>query len=221
MAPRASAEAPLQTVERVRRRLRAPERRALILEAALRTFAARGYDGAAMDEIAAAAGISKAVVYDHVASKHDLYTQLLDAIRDEIERTVEDALHLRAGDGEGRVRAAVEAIYRYVEEHPEAAHLLVLELQGASVSSIGRELEERINDHLAQTLATEAGLFGGHRDRDRQVTILAEALKAAVLGLCGWWYRHPDTPRADLVERTVDVVWPAIAQLRADPPAGA
>ena len=109
---------------RQRRRLPAPERRALILDAALRTFAANGYDGAAMDEIAAAAGISKAVVYDHVASKRELYTQLLHAIRDEIERIVEEALRAPGDDGEERVRAAVDAIYRYVEEHPEASRLL-------------------------------------------------------------------------------------------------
>ena len=188
----------------------------LILEAALRTFAANGYDGAAMDEIASAAGISKAVVYDHVASKRDLYTQLLHAIRDEIERTVEDALRAPGVNGEERVAAAVDAIYRYVEEHPQASRLLVLELQGASVSTIGRELEDRLTDHLATTLGSDPSLFGGHPDRERQLEILAELFKAAVLGLTSWWYRTPDVERADLVERTVEVVWSAIERARTD-----
>jgi AcrR family transcriptional regulator len=197
-----------------RRRLRAAERRVLILDAALRTFAAHGYDGAAMDEIAAAAGISKAVVYDHVASKQELYTHLLHAIRDEIERLVEDALRAPGLAGEQRVHVVVEAIYRYVEEHAEASNLLVLELQGANVSQIGRELEERISRHLAQTLGTDPGVFGGHPDRERQLTILAELLKAAVLGLTGWWYRHPEAPREELVGRTVEVAWSAIERAR-------
>jgi len=192
------------------------ERRALILQAALDTFAANGYDGAAMDEIAAAAGISKAVVYDHVASKRDLYTQLLYAIRDEIEHTVEDALRAPGVNGEERVTAAVDAIYRYVEERPQASRLLVLELQGANVSAIGRELEDRLTDHLAATLGSDASLFGGHPDRERQLVILAELFKAAVLGLTSWWYRTPDAERVDLVERTVEVVWSAIERARAD-----
>lgn len=210
MVSRTSVRAETAGPERPRRRLPAAQRRALILDAALRTFAAHGYEGAAMEEIAAGAGISKAVVYDHVASKRDLYTQLLHAIRDELENAVEAALREPGEGGEQRVRAAVNAIYRYVEEHQEASRLLVLELQGANVSEVGRELEKRISRHLAQTLGHEPGLFGGADDRAQQLTILAELLKSAVLGLTGWWHRHPDAPREDLVDRTVDVVWPAL-----------
>ncbi|HEX4806687.1 MAG TPA: TetR/AcrR family transcriptional regulator [Conexibacter sp.] len=195
---------------KTRRRLPGPQRRALILQAALHTFAAHGYDGAAMDEIAAAAGVSKAVVYDHVASKRDLYTQLLHAIRDEIERTVEEALSAPGASGEQRVRGAVEGIYAYVHDHPDASRLLMLELQGANVSDVGRELEERLNAQLARTLGDEGRLFEGHPRRARQLTILAELLKASVLGAVAWWYRHPEASRQDLVERTVEVVWPAI-----------
>jgi AcrR family transcriptional regulator len=205
----------------VRRRLPAAARRALILDAALHAFATHGYVGAAMDEIAAAAGVSKAVVYDHVASKHALYTLLLHAIRADVERVVEDALRSPGSDGEQRVRGAVDAIYRYVEEHGEASRLLLLELQGANVSAIGLELEEGINRHLAGTLGSEAGLFAGRPDRARDLAILAELLKAGVLGVVGWWYRHPEAPREALVERTVSVAWPAIARALADVPASA
>jgi AcrR family transcriptional regulator len=193
----------------------------MILNAALRTFAENGYDGAAMDEIAAQAGISKAVVYDHVASKHELYTHLLDAIRDEIERTVEDALRAPGDDGEQRVRAAAEAIFRYVEDHPEASRLLLLELQGTNVSQLGRALEERVTEHIARTLGSDPALFDGYAHRARQLTILAELLKSAVLGLASWWYRNPSAPRAELVERTVAVVWPAVEQARTDVTTGA
>ena len=204
-----------------RRRLPASERRVLILDAALRTFAANGYDGAAMDEIAAAAGVSKAVVYDHVSSKRELYTQLLDAIRDDLERAVERSLAPAELRGEARVRAAVTAIFRYVQENKEASRLLLLELQGASVSQVGRQLEERIADELAQTLGDDAGLFDRHPERARQLRVLAELLKASVLGIVGWWYRHPDIPRDDLVERSVGVIWPAIDRARADGPVDA
>ena len=198
-----------------RRRLPASERRVLILNAALRTFASHGYEGAAMDAIAAAAGISKAVVYDHVASKRDLYTQLLESIRSELEGAVEDALDPPGVDGEARVRAGVSAVFGYVEQHPEASRLLLLELQGANVSAIGRELEERVAVSVAQTLGTDPGLFDGHPQRERQLQILAELLKSSLLGLAGWWYRHPEAPFADLVDRSVAVIWPALERARA------
>lgn len=206
----AVAEAPVR-----RRRLPASERRALILDAALRAFAANGYDGAAMDEIAEAAGISKAVVYDHVSSKRELYTQLLHAIRNELESVVEEALQARGDDGEERVHAAVDAVYRYVEEHPEASRLLVLELQGANVSAIGRELEEKLADALARTLGAETAAFDDRSDRVLQLELLADLLKSVILGGAAWWYRHPQTGRRDLVDRTVDVLWPAIARAQA------
>ncbi len=195
----------------------ASERRVLILGAALRTFAANGYDGAAMDEIASAAGISKAVVYDHVSSKRELYTQLLDAIAADLEHTIERSLEPDGLAGEARVRAAVTAVFRYVQENQEACRLLLLELQGANVSQVGRQLEERISVQITQTLG-DAALFGGHPERDRQLRLLAEMLKAGILGLVGWWYRHPDAPRADLVERSVAVIWPAIERARAAAP---
>ena len=210
MASKAPNPIAVPAPRETRRRLPGPERRALILDAALRAFAANGYDGAAMDEIAEAAGISKAVVYDHVASKRDLYTQLLHATRTEIEGLVEEALRMPGDDGEERVRAAVDAIYRYVEEHPEASRLLVLELQGANVSAIGLELEEKLSDALSRTLGAETAVFGGHPARQTQLKILAELLKSAVLGGAGWWYRHPEIEREDLVERSIDVLWPAI-----------
>jgi len=215
MAPRSSINNVAPSARAIRRRLPGPERRALILNAALRAFAANGYDGAAMDEIAEAAGISKAVVYDHVASKRDLYTQLLHATRTEIESLVETALRTSGDDGEERVHAAVDAIYRYVEEQPEAARLLLLELQGANVSAIGRELEEKLSEALARTLGTETSAFDDRPGREAQLTILAELLKWVVLGGAGWWYRHPHVPREDLVERSVDVIWPAIERATA------
>ncbi|MGB2710572.1 MAG: TetR/AcrR family transcriptional regulator [Conexibacter sp.] len=197
-----------------RRRLPASERRRVILEAALHTFATRGYDGTAMDEIAAAAGVSKAVVYDHVASKRELYTVLLDSICSDLVGVVETALAPALSQGEGRVRRGTDAFFRYVEEHPAASRLLILELRGAIVSPIGRELEERIAVALASTLGDDVGLFGGHADRERQLRILAELLKSAIQGLADWWLRNPATPRADLVERSVGVLWPAIERAR-------
>lgn len=192
----------------------ASQRRVVILDAALRTFAANGYDGAAMDEIAAAAGVSKAVVYDHVTSKRELYTQLLEAICVDLERAVEQALEPDGLVGEARVRAAVTAILRYVEQNQEACRLLLLELQGANLSEVGRQLEERVNEELAQTLRDDVALFDGHRARGRQLRILAELLTSCVLGGVGWWYRHPDVPREDLVERCVGIIWPAIERAR-------
>jgi AcrR family transcriptional regulator len=194
-----------------RRRLPASQRRTLILHAALRTFATSGYEGAAMEEIAAAAGVSKAVVYDHVSSKRELYQLLLESLCAELVAVVEGALQPGDGDGEALVRRATDAFFTYVEEHREGARLLLLELQSANVSQIGYELEERLTQVLAMRLG-EGPLFDGSPNRELQLVLLAELVKAVVQGLAAWWFRHPDTAREELVERTVSFVWPPIAQ---------
>ena len=52
---------------------RSSETRARILDAALREFSALGMAGARMDQIAAAAGVNKALLYYHFDSKENLY----------------------------------------------------------------------------------------------------------------------------------------------------
>lgn len=194
-----------------RRRLPASERRAVILGAALRAFAAQGYDGASMEGIAAAAGVSKAVVYDHVRSKRELYTVLLGEICEDLVGVVERALQPAEPAGEQRVRIATAAFFAHVEANWEASQLLLLELQGANVSKIGRELESRLTASIAGKLG-EGGLLAGRADRECRLQIFAELLKSAVQGLAAWWFRHPETPRSELVDSTVAFLWPAIQQ---------
>src|SRR6188508_2800650 len=49
------------------------EKHAAILDAAMRLFPARGYDGVSVDAIAQAAGVSKLTVYSHFADKEALF----------------------------------------------------------------------------------------------------------------------------------------------------
>lgn len=51
---------------------------AAIIEAARKTFLARGFDGASMDSIALAANVSKRTVYNRFRSKEDLFTAAID-----------------------------------------------------------------------------------------------------------------------------------------------
>jgi len=49
-----------------------------LLEAAARVFSQRGFNGASVDDVAAAAGFTKGAVYAHFASKEELFLALLD-----------------------------------------------------------------------------------------------------------------------------------------------
>ncbi|MEZ5122281.1 MAG: helix-turn-helix domain-containing protein [Solirubrobacterales bacterium] len=71
----------------------AADRRAAILDAAMEAFATRGYHGTSLDDVAAAAGVSKALIYEHFSSKQNLHDTLIS---------------VQAGDLFGRLAAAAD-----------------------------------------------------------------------------------------------------------------
>jgi TetR/AcrR family transcriptional regulator len=60
------------------RRVPAKARRAQILQVARSAFAAKGFRGTTTKEIAAAAGVTEALVFQHFATKQDLYNSILE-----------------------------------------------------------------------------------------------------------------------------------------------
>ena len=56
----------------------AAQRRAQLLEVGRGLFAERGPDGTSVEEIAARAGVSKPVVYEHFGGKEGLYAEVVD-----------------------------------------------------------------------------------------------------------------------------------------------
>ena len=59
-------------------RLSNVERRTAIIESAIRLFSEKGFAGATTRELAAAVGVSEPVLYQHFATKRELYTAILE-----------------------------------------------------------------------------------------------------------------------------------------------
>ncbi|MGI9390369.1 MAG: TetR family transcriptional regulator C-terminal domain-containing protein [Boseongicola sp.] len=116
-------------IERPRTRIQKKNREA-ILEAALEVFSNEGFRGATLDQIAAAAGLSKPNVLYYFSSKEAIYTELLSVLLD----TWLDPLRALTGSGE-----PIEEIVGYVQrklemsrEFPRESRLFANEIvQGA------------------------------------------------------------------------------------------
>ncbi len=67
------------TIEPLTPERRRQQTRDHLLEAAARVFGERGYHGASLDDIAAAAGFTKGAVYSNFKSKEDLFLALLES----------------------------------------------------------------------------------------------------------------------------------------------
>ena len=81
-----------------------PARRAAILQAAAAAFAERGFADTSMDDVAAAAGITRLIVYRHFPSKEALYVAVLEGVRDRLAE--ETVASFGRGEHGGGARAA-------------------------------------------------------------------------------------------------------------------
>lgn len=120
-------------------RLPRPERRAQLLEAALGVFVENGYHQAAMDDIAARAGVSKPVLYQHFPGKLELYLALVDRHAGELEQLVRDALSLT--DNKARVGTMVHAYFDFVAREG-GAFRLIFESDLANEPAVRRRLDQ-------------------------------------------------------------------------------
>jgi AcrR family transcriptional regulator len=64
----------------------AQERRAAIVEAAIHLFAEKGFRGTTTRELAAAVGVSEPVLYQHFATKSELYAAIIESKLGDIQR---------------------------------------------------------------------------------------------------------------------------------------
>jgi len=112
----ASAEDPAERVSAGRAiPARTAEKRRAIVEAATRLFLQQGYDGTSMDEIAAAAAVSKQTVYKQFVDKEQLFGDMVLGIAERADGIVE-ALN----DGFARVTAAEEGLALLAETYAAA-----------------------------------------------------------------------------------------------------
>src|SRR3954468_20374376 len=113
------------------RRGRTPRavREAQMVAAAERLFSERGYHGVSMDEIAAASGISKPMLYDYFGSKEGLFLACVERARGWLFEEIASAV--RGADGAGAaLRAGVEAFLAFANE--QRATWTVLFAEGGS-----------------------------------------------------------------------------------------
>jgi AcrR family transcriptional regulator len=110
----------------MRIRMKSEERRADILRTAIHLFAGKGFRGTTTRELAAAAGVTEPVLYQHFPSKKDLYAAIIEA---KAGSAPSHAAELRAlaasGNDEQFLTALGELILRRYQDDPELSRLLL------------------------------------------------------------------------------------------------
>jgi AcrR family transcriptional regulator len=162
--------------------------RALLVDAALRVFAERGYDEATVEDIAAAAGYSKGAYYFHFASKEDIFQELLDQWTD--TRTERLGAFHEAAPAAAALVETLEAFLSYGERESLWPRLLVeFWAEAGRYEAIRRGLVRAYaawQRLLAQTFqrAADSGLLSPQLDPDAAARLVLATHDGLVVQTC-------------------------------------
>ena len=131
-------------------RLSASARREQLIDVAISVFARHGYHTTSMNDVAEAAGVTKPVLYQHFASKRDLYLALLDEVGRRLLDRITKAT-AEGTDGRSQTQAGFRAYFRWVAEDHDA--FLLLFGSGARRDEEFAAASRRVTDEVARNIA--------------------------------------------------------------------
>jgi AcrR family transcriptional regulator len=191
-----------------RQRLPSEERRALIMEAAGRLFGEHGYDATRLDEIAAAAGVTKPILYRHFDAKQGLYLALLERHREDLGSF--GAAIPAAGSAQERLRAVLEVWFAYVEAHSYAWKMLFRDTGGGpEIQLFRREVHARARAVVVEMIRS----LSEARIPRRELEPLAELMSMGMGSLVLWWIENPEVSRGAVVD-SIARVWAGLTSAR-------
>jgi AcrR family transcriptional regulator len=194
---------------------RRAERRSELLDAADRVITAQGPD-ASMRSIAAAAGITKPVLYRYFGDKGGLYRALADRYLGPLVGAVRQAL-TGPVDAQGRTRATVDAYLSFIESQPQVYRFLMhraLVEQPEAHTAVSQAIR-RLGDEVGGALRDELELSGTAADA---ATALGHGIVGMVHVAGDWWLEHRSLSRDELAGALTALLVGGLLQL--DPALG-
>ncbi|HET7110013.1 MAG TPA: TetR family transcriptional regulator, partial [Gemmatimonadales bacterium] len=161
----------------------APEPPNLILDAAEKLFAERGFRAATIQELGKASGLSPALIYYYYRDKAGLYEAVIGRI---IETMVGTALSRAPADADPAtaLRAIVEVQGQIFLERPHVARLIAREL----VDYEGQHAQKAVRETLTRLFQRLSGLISSGQENGRFRADLNPAFGAvSVVAQVAWF----------------------------------
>lgn len=151
------------------------DKRERILAAAERVFAKRGFYNARVAEIAREAGVADGTIYLYFKSKDDLLISLFESRMERVNRDLEAAVD--AADGaEAKLRAFIRAYTVMVNDHPNVAEVLTIELRQSS-----KFMKEHPNPQFGELLKLIAGIIAAGQKSGELSDVVPAPIAARML----------------------------------------
>ncbi len=175
-----------------------------------RLFAERGFEGTSIEEIAAQAGVSKPVVYEHFGGKEGLYAVVVDR---EVERLTTITMTLLDGkQSRPKFEAAAVTLLRYIEDNADGFRILVRDSSpGATTGTYGTLLSD-IAGQVEYIMAD----FLKSRGRDPKLAPMYSQMLVGMVAFTGQWWLDARKPKLEQVATNlIDLAWNGLSQLDA------
>jgi TetR/AcrR family fatty acid metabolism transcriptional regulator len=141
------------------------DKRARILEAAIKVFAERGFHSATVAEIARAAGVADGTIYLYFKGKDDLLLRLFDEKMTELLADAKAAI-AQERTSASKLRRFIQLHLALVERNPELASVLIVELRQSAqfLKGADRQKLAAYVDLIAEVVKAgqESGELDGH-----------------------------------------------------------
>lgn len=187
------------------RRLRSSERREQLLAVAAGLFATNGYDAATMDQVAAAAGVTKPLLYQHFESKHALYEEIVTTAASTLLDELAVAASPEASPRE-KVARGLRTYFTAVLSDDASFRLLLAESTDEDIAHHLDAIEHALIEFVDPLI--DAGLEPAHRK------LLAAAVVGTAKSAAAFWLdEHPEGLEHDARAATADRLAARCAQL--------
>jgi AcrR family transcriptional regulator len=177
------------------------QNRGVLLRAARRVLAGKGYHRTKIAEIAREAGMGVGTFYLHYRTKEALFTELVEETARLLKRELDDARE-RHTDSRERARAGIETFFRFAHEHRELFRIVFG--HGAEFHEVVRRAQELfvadVRENLRQGM--QQGAF-----RPNRPDVLAPAFIGLSQQVVSWWIEQEDVSLAEVTESVLDFVF--------------
>lgn len=200
----------------VRRRMSAADRRLKILAAAERAFSSGPFHQVSLDDVAEAAGVSKALIYEHFSSKRDLYRALLAKATDDMMERIGAAV---AGheQPEARLHAGIEAFVDFVAGGKGSSKLFFHDSSDPDVTREMDRLRAEAANLIGSVMAVDLPASRATDAIPPEIVLatLAHQLIGALMELAKWWHENPEVEREKVVRMAMEFSWLGLDRLAA------
>ena len=199
----------------MRRRLTSASRREQLLSVALDEFGRRGFHLTQMEHVAAAAGVSKGLLYQHFESKEELFAAVTGSIVEGLSTELH-ALTKPGDPGLDRMRVLVRTLFDFATDQPSAWAVIIRHFDKPEVGDELRGLRDDLGAIIVDLM-----LLNRRNNPTRLaaaepvVTLFAPIVTGGLMSLISWWLDHPEVPRQRAESMAVEFIWLGLERIRA------